>query len=445
MNFTPRPHQQKIIDHIKANDEAMVVAGMGLGKTSSTLQAINDLLIEEGLRGVLIVAPLRVVKLTWTNEKDKWDEFSHINMVSLRTAEGKRAWEKGSADVYLINYEQLQQFATKYLKGKDDLPIDMIVWDEITMAKNPSSKRIKAVFPHRSKIKRHVGLTGTPSPNGYLDLFGQYKILDGGKTLGITYSKFRNKYFESDYMGYSWTLRLGSDKAIQNLIEPSTIVLKSEDYLDIPDVVLVDHEVTLKPDIKKQYKTFQKELLMEFEDGDVEAMNAAVLANKLLQFTSGAIYDTERVSHHLHDEKIKALHKIRANHEPTLVIYYFQHERDRILAEFPDAQQFDEADMDKWNRREIPMWIANAKSIGHGLNLQEGSHHMVWFTLTYSRELYDQTNARLARTGQTEITHIHRIICKESIDEAVVESLRSKGDTQSGLMDAIDNLKKLES
>jgi SNF2 family DNA or RNA helicase len=456
MEFKPREHQQMIVDHITSRPASMVIAGMGLGKTSSTLASIQQLLLDGAIRGALIISPLRVTNLTWGNEVAKWDTFSWLVVANLRTEEGQRHWRNKTADVYLINYEQLmtrggEGFCKEYLLGvkSDNLPVDMVVWDEISKAKSPSSKRIKAFRPHCTKFKYHVGLTGTPTPNGYLDLFAQIRLLDQGKRLGIVFSKYQQEYFESDYMGYKWTAKKGSEEVIQKRISDMTITLRSEDYLDIPDVIVEDCCVNLPVKARKQYKELQKELLLELERGEIEAVNAAVLAGKLMQITGGAAYDLDKNWHDIHDAKLKELAKLRkarkAEGKNMLVIYYFKHELERITKMFPEAEKFTESRMDAWNRGEIPMMLANAQSIGHGLNLQEGAHHMVWFTLTYSRELYDQTNARLARTGQTEKTYISRILCNDTIDDAVAESLREKGETQSGLLLALKNLQTLNS
>tara|TARA_R110000824_G_scaffold8441_3_gene38370 strand:- start:6832 stop:8205 length:1374 start_codon:yes stop_codon:yes gene_type:complete len=454
MKFNPREHQQMMIDHITSRPASMVIAGMGLGKTASTLASIEHLILNGEIRGALIVAPLRVTNLTWGNEAAKWDDFSWLVIANLRTEEGMRHWENKSADVYLINYEQLMTrggngFCKDHLQGvyQPNLPVDMVVWDEISKAKDPQSKRIKAFAPHRNKFKFHVGLTGTPTPNSYLDLFAQIRLLDGGDRLGLIFSRFQKEYFESDYMGYKWTALKGSEELIQRKISDMTITLRSEDYLDIPDVIVEDHCVNLPDKARKQYKELQKELLLMLEKGEIEAVNAAVLAGKLLQITGGAAYDLDKEWHVIHSAKINELAKIRKmlkkEGENMLVIYHFKHELARIQEAFPEAEKFSEERMDAWNRGEIPMMLANAMSVGHGLNLQEGANQMVWFTLTYSRELYDQTNARLARTGQTKKTYIRRILCNDSIDDAVAEALREKGESQSGLLLALKNLQTL--
>ena len=491
-HFIPREHQALMVDHMLTHKEAMVIGGMGLGKTASTLSAIEELILTGQSKGALIVAPLRVTNLTWGNEAEKWSNFTWLTVANLRTEEGLQHWKDQSADIYLINFEQLYVkytikkkvlvngkevlvktrvkvrgedkyeiklkpktknetvetgFCLTHLEGNYDLPVDTIVWDEISKAKDPSSKRINSFRRHRKKFKRHIGLTGTPASNGYLDIFAQIRLLDGGKRLGMAFSKFRDKYFESDYMGYKFTELEGSREAIQKLIADMTITLRSEDWLDIPPTILHDHEVTLTPAAKKKYKELEKELLIQLAEGEIEAINAAVLAGKLLQMTGGAVYDVDKKWRLLHDGKIKALAKIRTQlkkeNKTVLVIFHYRHELTRLLQAFPEAELFTEARMDAWNRGEIPMMLANAQSIGHGLNLQYGGHNMVWFTLTYSRELYDQTNARLARTDQEHETVIHRILCSGTIDDAVAEALREKGETQSGLLLALKNLEYL--
>lgn len=441
-------HQSVMIDALLNNHEHMLFAGMGLGKTASTLYAVSEMLSSFEIKGVLIVAPLRVCNLTWPNEIEKWNQFNWMKVANLRTKEGKKAWKNHEAHIYLINYDMLQRFTQDFMVGydADDIPTDMIVWDEISKAKDPTGKRVNALRRHRHKFERHAGLTGTPTPNSYLDIFAPCRLIDGGRTFGPQQAAFKNRYFESDYMGYKYTIRHWAAEAIEKKLAGVATTLLSEDWLDIPETTVVDYDITLPAAVTKEYKQFKKELLIELEENEIAAPSAAVLVNKLLQLTGGAMYDDERNVHVFHDAKLKQLEKIyKKTKEPLLVIYNYQHERDRILEKFSDAKLFTESGLDDWNNKRIPMWIANAASIGHGLNLQEGSSQLVWFGLTYSRELYDQTNARLARTGQTLPTTIHRILCKGTVDDAVAEALREKGNTQSGLLNALKNIQKLES
>lgn len=448
MYFTPRPHQQMIHDHVTSRKESMVIAGMGLGKTGASFTIAETLILGGEVKGILVVAPLRVTNLTWGNEQKKWDNFSWLKVANMRTAEGQKQWHEQSADIYLINYDQMQQFCAKYLKGKHaSLPVDAVIWDEISKAKSPTSKRINTFRAHRSKFKYHIGLTGTPASNSYLALFAQYRLLDGGKRLGIVYNQFRREYFESDYHGYKWTLKHGAKELIQHKIADMTITLRSEDYLDIPDVVVEDVYAPLQKEALKLYKDFQKEYLLDIGEGEIEAVNAAVLAGKLQQLTGGAVYDEDRNWHTIHNAKIEALRKLckklRKKGETVLVIYHYKHELERILKALPNAELFTEERLGAWNKKHIPIWVANAASIGHGLNLQDGGNNMVWFTLTYSRELYDQTNARLARTGQQYVTTIYRLLCRNTIDDAIAETLRERGDSQNELLLTLRNLHSL--
>lgn len=445
--FRPMPQQRLIHQHLLDNPVAAIFGDMGIGKTAATLWAISDLIIDGTIKAALIVSPLRVCTLTWPNEVEKFFDFAWLRVANLRDWEGKQAWHFGTAHIYLLNYDMLPSFASQTwgLKGRKSLPVDMVVWDELTRAKNPSSKRIKALLPWRGHFKRHVGLTGTPAPNSYLDLQPQIRLLDGGERLGTSYGQFQNRYYDSDYMGYKWTIKGEWVKeAIEQKISDITLTLRREDWIDLPPVTLVDETVHLTRDLTKDYKELEKELLLEIQDTEIAAPTAAVLVQKLLQFTSGQVYDADRRVVVLHDLKIQRLREIAAKADsPLLVATQFIHECERILAEVKGAEPFDEKRMDDWNNKKIKMWVADPRSIGHGLNLQHGSNNVVWFSLTYSRELYDQFNARVIRTGQTKPTTIWRIVCPHTVDDAVAEALRVKGDTQSGLLQALTNLQTL--
>lgn len=443
--FSPMAHQTMMIDHVLEHPQCALFAGMGLGKTGATLNAIDHLLANGIIRGALIVAPLRVATMTWPHEIEQWG-FPNIKVASLRTQEGIKAWNDRSANVFLVNYDMLQQFVDRFLKhGTGVSPVDMVVWDEITRAKNPASKRIKAFRPYRKMFSRHVGLTGTPAPNSYLDLFAPMRLLDGGERLGSAITHFRSRYFDQSYNGFSYTLKGDwAAKAIEEKISDIVLTLRSEDWLDIPPTTLVDIEVPLPDHAKKAYRKLEKELLLLVDRSEITAMNAAVLTSKLIQLTSGTIYDTEKNVVHIHDAKIKALKKLSKDaNKPLLVATGFIHERERIVREVPGAEIFREDRLDAWNAGKIKLWVADPRSIGHGLNLQKGGDTVVWFSMTYSRELYDQTNARLARTGQKKETTIYRILADDTIDWAVAEAIRQKGEQQHGLMTALKNLKLL--
>jgi len=459
--FDPFYHQRLASDHLKATDEALLFAGMGLGKTAAVLDAADWCFADGSMKGLLIVAPLRVSVLTWPDEVAKWPAFRYMRCVSLRTNEGKKAWAEGSAHVYTINYEALPRFVRENFKGKraSELPVDAVLFDEVDNAKNPSSKRIR-VFRQfaRPKMTRAWGMTGTPVSNSRRDLFAQVRLIDQGKTFGTAYGKWERQFFEPEnyYSDYpKMVLRPGSEELLEQRIAHLALVLRSEDYLDIPPTTTTDIAVAVPREVKTRYRRFEKELLEVLDDGaELIAPNAAVLVNKLLQIASGAVYvregdaddpNTTRRVEVVHTAKLDALRKLHddIDREPLLVACWYQHEVERILAAFPYARRFDDDAYTAWNRGEVPMLVAHPKSIGHGLNLQDGGRSVCWFSLWHSRGLYDQLNARLARTGQTRETRVFRLIWPGSVDDAVAESLRDKGDDQSAFLATLNNIKRL--
>lgn len=461
IRFEPLEHQGLIVDWLKPRDEAAVFAGMGLGKTASALSALEYLFSGLDSHGVLVVAPLRVSVLTWPHEAKKWAQFANWRVVSLRTKEGRKAWESGEAEIYTINYESLPKICRELIHGKkrSQLPVDTIIFDELAEAKNPSSKRINTFRRYRSKFKRFWGLTGTPTPNGLIDIFAQVRLLDDGERLGKSHSHFRQSYFEavnpfSDYPKFQ--LRMGMESVIEEKISDLAITLRSEDWLKIPPTTFEDVSVSLPKEAKKAYKELEKELLLRLEeDFDVAAVNAAVLANKLLQITGGTIYETPPAGEDgkpmpkrvrvIHDAKIEALKKVqREEPGPLLVGCWYKHERERILAAFPGSEVFREGEtLERWNAGKIPLLVAHPKSIGHGLNLQDGGSRVVWFSLWWDQQLYDQLNARLARQGQKQETKVIRLIVPGTIDDAVAEAIRDKNNTQTGFLETLKNLQEL--
>ena len=444
MNYRPLPQQTLMTRHILRTPECALFCDPGLGKTGAVLHAIATLIADCDVQGVLIVAPLRVALLTWPMEVAKWDEFRWLRVADLRTNFGKMAWEHGAAHIYIINYDQLQSFCSQPwgINRKDRKPpVDMVVWDESSKAKNPRSKRISAFLPFRQFFKRSVGLTGTPTPNGYLDLFAQIRLLDGGKRLGANFWEFQRRYFESDYMGYTWYIKPHAKKILEDKIVDMVLTLRSEEFMDVPPTTIHDVDVGFPAALMVQYKQFQRDLLMQIEGREIVALTMASLVNKLLQFTSGAIYDADRVVSAVHDLKMQALKKVLAKLDgPALIAFHYKHERERLLREIPGAEEFSEDKLADWNKQRIPVMIGHPASIGHGLNLQKGGRDVIWFSLTYSRELYDQFNARLVRTGQKEETNIWRLLVPRTVDDAVAEALRIKGDTQSQLKQALRNV-----
>jgi SNF2 family DNA or RNA helicase len=446
--FRPFDYQVPMVEHLLANDRAALFVSPGKGKTVVTLTALDTLATCGQLRGALIVAPLRVCSITWPAQVARWAHTSWMRVANLRTAEGLAAWHDGTADIYLINSELLpNRLPLMFPKRKTFVcPVDTLVIDELSLAKNPQSKRFKALHKHLGGITRRWGLTGTPIPNNYLDLFMQVKMLDDGKRLGKTYSGFRDEYFfPADYMGYSFKLVTGSKEKIDRRLSDLALVMVG-DPTDLPSSSIIDIPAALPPAARKQYKTLKKEMLAEIADGENTAPSAGVLVNKLLQMTSGAVYDEDRNVLPVHDSKLEALRTLLDKHkgEPVLILSAFKHESARIIAAIPEARMFDEMLLGEWQAGRIPVWVADPRSLSHGIDgLQKSCRIAIWCSLTYSHETYVQTNARLIRTGQTAETIIYRIICPGTIDDAVAEALRDKSDTQSGMLHAVRALQRM--
>ena len=446
--FRPFPYQVPMVDHLLANDRAALFVSPGKGKTVVTLTALDTLATCGQLRGALIVAPLRVCSITWPAQVARWSHTSWMRVANLRTAEGLEAWHEGAADIYLINSELLpNRLPLMFPKRKTFVcPVDTLVIDELSLAKNPQSKRFKALHKHLGGITRRWGLTGTPIPNNYLDLFMQVKMLDDGKRLGKTFTAYRDEYFyPADYMRYSFKLVIGSKDKIDRRLSDLALVMVG-DPTDLPSSSIIDIPAALPPEARKQYKTLEKEMLAEIADGEIAAPSAGVLVNKLLQMTSGAVYDEDRNVLPVHTAKLDALRTLVAKHrgEPILVLCAFKHESARVLEAIPEAQMFDELMLTAWKEGRIPVWVADPRSLSHGIDgLQASCRIAIWCSLTYSNETYIQTNARLIRTGQTAETIIYRIICPGTIDDAVAEALRDKSDTQSGMLHAVRALQRM--
>jgi len=446
MKFTPFHYQPRMIEHVREREQSALFCSPSMGKTVCILDVVSEWLLNGQSKGVLIVAPIRVCSITWPNQIRQWDHSSWMRVAHLRTPEGLRAWKAGSADIYLVNPEQLQKLVP-LMFTKKNIAADTIIFDELSLAKNHTSKRFNTLRPYLQLFKRRCGLTGTPIPNNYLDLFAQVRLLDDGQRLGKSFHQYQRHYFESDYMGFKWTLRPGSKEIIDQKIADLALVMLGDDYLDIPTCSTEDIEVALPPDARVAYKTLEKELLLELEKSDIVALNAAALANKLLQVTSGAAYAEDKsVVHEIHTAKIDALKKLRKKHgkEPMLVLVGYKHESARVLKAIPGSRMFDERDLSAWQRGEIHTWVADPRSLSHGIDgIQKGGRIAVWMTLTWSNEIFVQTNARMVRTGQSNETTIYRLIAPKTIDEAVAEALRTKSDTQSGMFNALKALQNL--
>tara|TARA_R110000868_G_scaffold124963_8_gene330219 strand:- start:2987 stop:4423 length:1437 start_codon:yes stop_codon:yes gene_type:complete len=473
MIFTPKPYQQLGINHLGENDIAALFAGMGLGKTAMVLSRLASDIADGSCRGALIIAPLRVSLFTWIDEVAKWKNFKWMNIVSLRTPEGMAAWERGEACIYTLNYESIHIPRTtrdgekldygiikKILHGKkaSELPVDTVVWDELSKAKNPSSKRIQFFRKYRSKFTRHWGLTGTPIPNSYQDIFAQIRLLDDGAMFGKVMGNFKTQYLEpEDFTERKWRVRPDCVGLIEEKLATIALTLRSEDYLDIPPVRVEDIPVVLPPKIKTVYKKMEKELIVTLENSQISAVNKGVLVGKLQQILCGSIYAESveslfdpsidsRVTTIIHDAKVKALRKLfdEEGQKPMLVIIRFKHERAEVLKAFPEAVEFHSDRLSDWNAGKIKMMVAHPLSMSHGLNMQDGGSRITWVTLPFSTEEYDQTNARLARMGQTQETKIFRLIVEGTLDDGVAAVLEAKTETQDGFLKKLSrNMKVL--
>jgi len=442
MKYSPHDYQTYTTKFILEHPIAAVLLEMGLGKSVIALTAIFDLALDSFLvRKVLVIAPLRVARDTWPAEIEKWDHLKGLTYsVAVGTEQERKFALMRNVDVYIINRENVD-----WLVNKSGLPFDfdMVVIDELSSFKDNGSKRFKALRKVRPKVKRMVGLTGTPSANGLMDLWAEIGILDMGQRLGRYITRFRNDYFIPDkrnqQMVFSYKPRPGAEEAIYRLISDITISMKNTDYLKLPELVMNESPVRLADKEQKVYDTMKRDLVLSLEGREIDALNAASLSNKLLQMANGAVYADDGSVAKIHDRKLDALEDIieAANGKPVLVAYWFKHDLERILNRFP-AEKLDSADsIKRWNDGEIPLAVIHPASAGHGLNLQAGGSTLVWFGLTWSLELYQQTNARLWRQGQKDTVVIHHIITKGTIDDDVMLALKRKDKTQTALIDAV--------
>lgn len=432
-------YQNRAVAFIKDKRRSFLMLEMGLGKTISTLTAITDLLQTKSIRKVLVIAPLRVANSVWVQESRKWQHTKHL--VIHRVIGDQKNRLKAlhhDSEVYVINRENVQWLVTHY--GKK-WPFDMVIVDESSSFKNATSQRFKAMKKILPFVEYMVLLTGTPSPNGLLDLWSQCYLVDYGNSLGRTMSTYKQRFFEQDYMGYSFTPRKGAQESIHTLMQPYTLSMQTADYLELPDRIDLIEEIELEPKVLTAYKLFERNLFIEFEGHQVEAINAAVLANKLLQYCNGAMYvDEYKNWGELHTAKLDALAElIEQNDENILVAYNYRSDLERLQARFPDAVRLDKRDetIQAWNRGEIKLLLAHPQSAGHGINLYEGGCMTIWFSLCWSLEYYQQFNARLHRQGQTKPVRIVHLVVKDGIDERVMRVINEKDATQNRLLSAL--------
>lgn len=389
----------------------------------------------------LIIAPLRVAKSTWPSEIEKWEHLRGLTYKVIVGTEKERIKAlKQKADIYIINRENVDWLINK---SGVSFKFDMVVIDELSSFKSYQSKRVKSLMKVRPLIKRIVGLTGTPSSNGLMDLWAQFRILDMGERLGRYISHYRNAYFVPDKRNgmiiYSYKPQTNAEERIYKAISDITISMKASDYLDLPKCVMNEVVVELSNKETEIYQTLKKEMVVALKEKEIDVVNAASLSNKLLQMANGSIYDEEKNSHVIHDKKLDALEDLieGANGKPVLVAYWYQSDLKRIKERFEVEEINSSEDIERWNKGKIPVALIHPASAGHGLNLQQGGSTMIWFSLTWSLELYQQANARLYRQGQKETVVIHHIIAKDTIDEDVIKALRKKDKTQVALIEAV--------
>lgn len=442
MKYKPHSYQEYAIRYIETHPISALLIDMGLGKTSITLTAIRNLLFDSfEVCKVLVIAPLRVAKSTWTDEIKKWEHLSTLTYSLIVGNENERLSALNEkADIYIINRENVDWLVNKSGYKFD---FDMVVIDELSSFKNHQSKRFKSLMKVRPLVKRIVGLTGTPSSNGLMDLFAEFKILDMGKRLGYFIGQYRNTYFKPDKMNgpivYSYKPLPNAENAIYEKISDITVSMKANEYLKMPELLTSNYVVELSNSEKNQYDEMKKSLVLEITDGEITASNAASLSNKLCQLSNGAIYDDEQNIVEIHDRKLEALEDIieSMNGKPLLIAYWYRHDLKRIKSRFSVREIKTSEDISDWNDGKIPVALIHPASAGHGLNLQSGGSTLVWFGLTWSLELYQQTNARLYRQGQKNTVVIQHIIAKGTIDEQILKALQRKDKTQSDLIDAV--------
>ena len=443
MKYNPHDYQRYAAEFIIAHPVAALLLDMGLGKTSITLTAINDLLFDSfEAHKVLVVAPLRVARDTWSAEIEKWEHLKNLRYsVVVGTEQERMKALSTPADIYIINRENIQ-----WLVEESGLPLDydMAVIDELSSFKNHHSKRFKAFMKVRPKLKRIVGLTGTPAGNGLMDLFAEFKLLDMGERLGRLIGQYRNTYFQPDKRNgmviYSYKPLLDAEQRIYDKISDITISMKATDHLKMPELISAEYMVQLSENEKEKYDRLKKDLILATEDNEITAANAASLSNKLSQMANGAVYSDDESIIEIHNRKLDALEDIieSMNSRPLLVAYWFKHDLERIRKRFEIREIKSSRDISEWNSGKIPVALIHPASAGHGLNLQSGGSTLVWFGLTWSLELYQQTNARLWRQGQTADTVIiQNIIAKDTIDEQIIKALKTKDTTQAALITAV--------
>ena len=448
MKYEPHNYQTYATRYIEEHPISAVLLDMGLGKTSITLTALNNLLFDSfEAHRILVIAPLRVARDTWLSEADKWDHLQNlICSVAVGTEVERRAALMKPADIYIINRENIQ-----WLIEDSKLPFnyDTVVVDELSSFKNYQAKRFRALMKVRPKVKRIIGLTGTPSSNGLMDLWAEFRLLDMGARLGRFISHYRLEYFQPDKRNgqviFTYKPLPGAEQRIYNKISDITISMRSTDLLKMPELISSEYTVRLSDEERKRYDGLKQDLVLQLQDSEITAANAAALTGKLCQMANGAIYTDDGGTVNLHDRKLDALEDIieSAGGKPLLVAYWFKHDFARITERLnklhvPFSKLDSSESIKRWNDGELPVALIHPASAGHGLNLQNGGSCIVWFGLTWSLELYQQTNARLWRQGQNaETVVVQHIVTKGTIDERILKVLSKKDSTQAALIDAV--------
>ncbi len=468
MRFNPHPYQQRAIDFVEATPYCMLFLDMGLGKSVITLTAFYNLWEDMAAERALVVAPKSVAEATWTDEAEKWIHLKALRVSRIiGTAKQRLKALAADADIYVISRDNLV-WLVKELK-RDLTRFDTLILDELTSFKNPQAQRFKAVRAVRGQFSRIIGLTGTPAPNGYLDLWAQVYCIDGGERLGHAITHFRERYFivENPYVTWpTYILAPGAQTTIEEKLSDIALSMRAEDYLTLPDRININTPVYLGKENLQRYQEFEKHQVLEFlasleeastspralpsgspegPSKSIYATNAAALASKLMQFANGAIYDDEHCIHPIHDAKITALRDIiEAAQSPVLVFYAFQHDAGRIIEALPAALRVRKyasaADLEAWNAGEIDVLLAHPASTAYGLNMQAGGHIIVWFGLTWNLEHYQQANARLHRQGQQQPVRVYHLVAQDTIDERACRALTLKASNQNHLLDAIKDL-----
>ncbi|BDQ55621.1 DEAD/DEAH box helicase [Anaerococcus sp. AGMB00486] len=442
MKYSPHDYQRYATDFIINNPISAVLLEMGLGKSVISLSAINELMLDYfDVSRTLVIAPLRVANNTWPDEIEKWNHLKYLSYSVVTGSEKERLDAlKKPAHIYIINRENVDWLITK---SGFKWTFDMVVIDELSSFKSYQAKRFKSLLKARPKVKRIVGLTGTPSSNGLMDLWAEFRLLDMGERLGRYITHYRQNFFVPDkrnqQMIFSYKPKDGAEKQIYSLISDITISMKSKDFLKMPECVLNEVEVCLSEKERKLYDSLKADMVLKLEDEEIDAVNAAALSNKLLQMANGAVYNDKKESIVIHDRKLDALEDLieGANGKPVLIAYWFKSDLERIKKRFDVREIKTGKDIADWNEGKVPIAVIHPASAGHGLNLQAGGSTLIWLGLTWSLELYQQTNARLYRQGQDSTVVIHHILTKGTIDEDVMKALKAKEKIQDALINSV--------